>query len=173
MVDPDIRATLPSKSSPPAERLTQDELTIWRSLLDTTTDLRRLLSSEMQESDVSPGDYAVLLALTEADGHVLRSSQLADAIDWERSRLSHHIGRMQRRGLVSREDAPGDSRGALVRITADGTGALQRAAGPHLRAVKRYFADALTADQLAGLADVLATVQRRIHELHPNDTGAA
>jgi len=69
-----------------AERLTDRELAVWRSLQDTTTELRRRLSAELQQVELSPGDYAVLLALTEASDRTLRSSELADAIDWERSR---------------------------------------------------------------------------------------
>ena len=149
------------------ERLTREELSVWRSLIDTTSELRRLLSAEMQQTEVSPGDYAVLLALTEAPDGAIRSSRLADEIDWERSRLSHHLGRMERRNLVRRDDSPGDSRGALVGITEEGSAGFQRAAGPHLRAIKRYFAHALTGQQVADLADVLQSVQRRIDELDP------
>jgi DNA-binding MarR family transcriptional regulator len=144
------------------QRLSDDELAVWRSLMDTTTDLRRLLSAELQELDVSPGDYAVLLALTEASERTLRSSELAAAIDWERSRLSHHLGRMERRGLLRREECPGDSRGAYVVLTEDGVAALRRASGPHLRAVKQYFADALSPEQVANLADVLSTVRAHL-----------
>ena len=146
-------------------RLTDDELAVWRSLLDTTTELRRLLSAKLQEVELSPGDYSVLLALIEAPGNALRSSELATAIDWERSRLSHHLGRMERRGLLRRDDCPGDNRGALVVITADGSSALRRASGPHLRAVKHYFADALEPHQLEGLGDALASVRAHLDTL--------
>jgi hypothetical protein len=64
-----------------ATRLSDRELAVWRSLLDTTAELRRLLSARMQESGCSPADYGVLLALHEADGGRLRSSELpADRI---------------------------------------------------------------------------------------------
>jgi DNA-binding MarR family transcriptional regulator len=147
------------------ERLTEQELSVWRSLLDTTTELRRLLSAQLQEVELSSGDYSVLLALTEASGRTLRSSELADAIDWERSRLSHHLGRMERRGLLRRDECPGDNRGALVVLTDDGVSALRRASGPHLRAVKHYFADALNADQVENLGDVLGTIRAHLDDL--------
>jgi DNA-binding MarR family transcriptional regulator len=150
------------------DRLSERELLVWRSLLDTTTELRRLLSAELQRVELSPGDYAVLLALTEAPERTLRSSELADAIDWERSRLSHHLGRMERRGLIRRAECPGDSRGALVVLTEDGYAAIRRASGPHLRAVKRLFADALDERQLENLADVLGAI--RLHLDHPAPT---
>ncbi|NUU05879.1 MarR family transcriptional regulator [Leifsonia sp. C5G2] len=153
-----------------SERLTERELVVWRSLLDTTTDLRRLLAAELQQVELSPGDYAVLLALTEADERTLRSSELADAIDWERSRLSHHLGRMERRGLIRRTDCPGDNRGALVLLTEDGFEAIRRASGPHLRAVKRLFADALDPQQLDALADVLGSIRSHLDTTHLDTT---
>lgn len=156
-------------SSP--ERLTDDELAAWRSLLDTTTELRRLLSAQLQEVDLSPGDYSVLLALVEAPENALRSSELADAIDWERSRMSHQLGRMERRGLLRRQDCPGDNRGALVVITDDGSNALRRASGPHLRAVKRYFADALEPHQVENLGSVLASVRTHLKNLATTEKG--
>jgi DNA-binding MarR family transcriptional regulator len=151
-------------------RLTAEELTVWRSLVDTTAELRRILGSELQESGLSPADYQVLLALTEAAGRRLRSSELATAIDWERSRLSHHLGRMERRGLIRREDCATDSRGAEVSLTDDGAGIFRRSTPPHMRAIKKHFADALTSEQFEALADILRSLQ---HNLHPESAGAS
>jgi DNA-binding MarR family transcriptional regulator len=152
------------------ERLTEQELLVWRALLDTTTELKRLLSAQLQEVELSSGDYSVLLALTEASGRTLRSSELADAIDWERSRLSHHLGRMERRGLLRRDECPGDNRGALVVLTDDGASALRRASGPHLRSIKHYFADALNTDQVENLGDVLSSIRAHLDDLTPSTT---
>jgi DNA-binding MarR family transcriptional regulator len=148
-------------------RLTARELAIWRSLLDTTAALRRVLGAQLQASGLSPADYQVLLALHEAAGARLRSSELAATIDWERSRLSHHLGRMERRGLIRRDDCASDSRGAEVSLTPSGTAAFRRASVPHLRAIKQQFVHALTPEQLEALADVLQALQRHLQrELH-------
>lgn len=40
------------------------------------------------------------------------------ATDWEQSGLSHHIGRMERRGLVERSECPTDSRGTVMSLAA-------------------------------------------------------
>ena len=154
-------------------RLTDDELAVWRSLLDTTTELRRLLSAQLQEVQLSPGDYSVLLALIETPGNALRSTELAHAIDWERSRMSHQLGRMERRGLLRRQDCPGDNRGALVVITDDGARALRSASGPHLRAVKHYFADALEPHQVESLGAVLASVRAHLDNLATTEKGTS
>src|SRR5260221_6529240 len=98
------------------QRLTARELAIWRSLLDTTAELGRVLGAKLQESGLSPADYQVLLALREADGTRLRSSELAVNIGWERRRLSHHLGRIERHCLIQRDHCGTDSSGADVSL---------------------------------------------------------
>ena len=151
-------------------RMTVRELTIWRALVDTTTELRKILGAQLQqESSLSPADYQVLLALSEARGRRQRSSELAATIDWERSRLSHHLGRMERRGLIRRYDCATDSRGAEVSLTDDGAGMFRGATAPHMRAIKEHFADALTPEQFEALADILQALH---NHLHPEPTVA-
>src|SRR6266446_9955469 len=158
----------------PRRRMTSAELATWRALVDTTAELRRVLGAELQETSLSPADYQVLLALSEAHGKRMRSSELARTIDWERSRLSHHLGRMERRGLIRRDDCATDSRGAEVSLTERGMAAFRRASAPHLRAIKRHFIDALTPEQLDALADVLQSLQRHLHdEVSAGRTGGA
>src|SRR5712692_6871436 len=142
-------------------RFTSAELATWRALLDTTGELRRVLGSELQETSLSPADYQVLLALTEAHGKRIRSSELALTIDWERSRLSHHLARMERRGLIRRDGCATDSRGAEISLTAEGARVFRRATAPHMRSIKRHFADALTPEQFAALGGILRAL--RVH----------
>jgi DNA-binding MarR family transcriptional regulator len=143
--------------------MTSSELAVWRALVDTTFELRRILGAELQESSLSPADYQVLLPLSEAAGRRLRSSELASTIDWERSRLSHHLGRMERRGLIRRDDCATDNRGAEVSLTAEGARVFRRATAPHMRSIKKHFADGLTPEQCAALADVLQALQNHLH----------
>jgi DNA-binding MarR family transcriptional regulator len=142
------------------QRMTTRQLAVWRSLMDTTTELRRVLGAQLhQESDLSSADYQVLLALHEADGRRLRSSALAASIDWERSRLSHHLQRMERRALIRRDDCATDNRGAEISFTPDGADLFRRATAPHMRAVKKHFADALTLEQFEALAGILQSLR--------------
>lgn len=144
-------------------RPTTEELRIWRDFVETTERLRSHLASRLQgDSGLSPGDYAVLLALREADGHRLRSSELAVAIGWERSRLSHHLGRMERRGLIRRVECATDNRGAEAVLTDDGARAFRRATLPHLGAVREMFVDALTPEQMAAAQDIATALRARL-----------
>jgi DNA-binding MarR family transcriptional regulator len=147
-----------------ADRPPPGELALWRSLIDTTDDLRRTLGAQLlRETRLSPADYQVLLALSEATGGRIRSSELAASIDWERSRLSHHLGRMQRRGLIRRDDCATDNRGSEVSLTDDGARILRASTAPHSRAVKRHFGEALTPEQMAALADILRALRQHLH----------
>jgi DNA-binding MarR family transcriptional regulator len=143
--------------------LTSDNLAIWRRFVDTTDQLRsRLATRLLAESELSGGDYAVLLALAEANGKRIRSSQLAAQIEWERSRLSHHLGRMEARGLVSRRKCAVDNRGAEVILTDRGAEEFRRASAPHLRAVQELFVDALTPALLDSLGEVVRALQHQL-----------
>jgi DNA-binding MarR family transcriptional regulator len=142
---------------------TAAELRIWRDFIEVTEALRGELAARLQDqAALSPGDYAVLLALHEADGHRLRSSRLAAGIGWERSRLSHQIGRMERRGLIRREECAADSRGAEVVLTTEGADAFRAATLPHLRAIRELFVDALTPEQLAAAGGIAAALRARL-----------
>lgn len=142
---------------------TKQELAAWRAFIETTEQLRSVLAARLQaECGLSPGDYAVLLALQEADAHRLRSSVLAATIGWERSRLSHHLGRMERRGLIERQECSTDSRGAEIVLTPPGLDAFRSATVPHLRAIRELFVDALTPDQLDAVQDIVAALRRQL-----------
>src|SRR5262249_6912969 len=129
---------------------TRVELDVWRDFIETAEALRSELGARLQaESSVSTADYAVLLALSEAPGRRMRSSELAAQIGGERSRLSHHLGRMEPRGLIRREECASDNRGAEIVLTSTGSDTFHGATVPHLRAVRELFVDALTPDLLA------------------------
>jgi len=139
---------------------TAEELRIWRDFIETAQALRTELAARLQrDSSLSPGDYAALLALSEAAGGRLRPSALARTLGWERSRLSHHLGRMERRGLVRREECATDSRGAEVVLTDEGARAFRAAALPHLLAVRELFVAPLAPGQIAALGDAVAALR--------------
>ena len=155
-------------------RPSADELATWRAFIETSDQLRTVLGTRLREdSGLSEGDYAVLLALSEAEGRRLRSSVLAARIGWQRSRLSHHLGRMERRGLVDRQECAEDSRGAEVVATAEGLSAFRRATVPHLHAVRELFLDALSPEQLDAVAGIVAALRDRLPPRPPVSGAAA
>ncbi|MWB98520.1 MarR family transcriptional regulator [Agromyces sp. MMS17-SY077] len=142
---------------------TAAELAVWREYIETASDLRARLEARLQsESGVSSADYEVMLTLSEAEGRRLRSSELAARMDWQRSRVSHHLGRMEQRGLIRREPCADDSRGAEVVLTSEGSMAFRRASVPHLRAVRELFLDAFEPEQLDDIASTAAALRRHL-----------
>jgi DNA-binding MarR family transcriptional regulator len=145
---------------------TADELATWRLFVETTERLRSVMGSRLQlEAGMSTGDYGVLLSLGEADDHRLRSSELAVNVGWERSRLSHHLGRMEQRGLISREDCATDNRGAEIVLTPAGADAFRRASAPHLHAIQELFVSALSAEQLESAGALAASLTTHLDAL--------
>ncbi|CAN5284363.1 MarR family transcriptional regulator [soil metagenome] len=139
---------------------TREELAIWRAHIETFEIVRARIEARLHEdSQLSSGDYRVLLALNEAAGKSLRSSELAAHIEWERSRLSGQLGRMEKRGLVRREPCAEDARGARVVLTDEGARAFGASTAPHLKAIKEVFVDAFTPAQLAHLGEAAAAMR--------------
>ncbi|MGM1018503.1 MAG: MarR family winged helix-turn-helix transcriptional regulator [Actinomycetota bacterium] len=129
---------------------TSEEFAVWRSYIQTVEVLRARVQARLQaDSHLSEGDYKILLALSEAGEKTLRSSELAEQIEWERSRVSGHLGRMEKRGLIRREPCPDDARGSFVILTDEGAGAFRASTIPHLRAIQTQFVDAFSEDELA------------------------
>lgn len=144
---------------------TADELAVWRDFIETTERLRSIIESRMQsDSALSAGDYAVLLALSEAPGNRMRSSELAAHINWERSRLSHHLGRMEKRGLITREDCATDNRGAEIVLAPDGASAFRRASPSHLHAIQQHFVDALSPEHLDAVGEITTAIRVHLDE---------
>ncbi|MEU7926222.1 MarR family transcriptional regulator [Micromonospora sp. NPDC049801] len=118
--------------------------------------MRRLLDLELareltQDAGLSEPDYDVLSDLSETPQGRLRLSELADRMLWSRSRLSHHLTRMQQRGLVTRQECPDDARGAIVVLTRAGRNAIEAAAPGHVSAVRQHFLDLLTPAEVEAL----------------------
>jgi DNA-binding MarR family transcriptional regulator len=142
---------------------TRGELRTWREFIETTEALRAVLAARLHsDTGLSPGDYAVLLALSEAHENRIRSSELATRIAWQRSRLSHHLGRMERRQLIRRDECATDSRGAEVVLEPAGAEAFHQATVPHLRAIRDLFIDALTDEQLAAAGEIAAALREHL-----------
>ena len=134
---------------------TAAELSAWRGFVETSERIRSVIGSRLQtDSGLSTGDYAVLLSLTESPDNRVRSSDLAAKVGWERSRLSHHLGRMEQRGLIRREECLTDNRGAEACLTPAGADAFRRASAPHLHAVQELFVSALSPEQLLAVSEI-------------------
>jgi DNA-binding MarR family transcriptional regulator len=145
--------------------LSPAEQRAWRSFIDMHAKLTGRLSRQLQtDSGLSAADFAVLVALTDVPDGRRRFLDLARSVEWEKSRMSHHIARMAGRGLVVREECPEDARGAFVVITPEGRAAIEAAAPRHVQAVREFFLDHVTPAELRVLAEISDRVVRKLDE---------
>lgn len=143
--------------------LDDDQQRAWRQWLALTTRLPAALNRQLQaDADLSLADFDVLVQLSERPEGRCRARELGQALQWEKSRLSHHLTRMQRRGLVVREDVAGDARGSTAVLTAAGRAAIEAAAPAHVATVRALVFDGLTPEQVRALTDVTAAVLARL-----------
>jgi DNA-binding MarR family transcriptional regulator len=145
------------------------EARAWRGYMRMRTLLHAQIVRDLaREAGLSGPDYDVLSNVSEAEGRRSRLGDLAARMAWSKSRLSHHITRMEQRGLVTREDCASDGRGAFVVLTDAGWRAIQAAAPGHVASVRRHFIDLLSREQLDALAEITQTVVRRLTDEQPS-----
>ncbi len=118
----------------------------------------------LQDSGLSESDYDVLSNLSEAEGNRMRLGDLAAWMLWSTSRLSHHITRMQQRGLVDREACEDDGRGSMIVLTQGGRRAIAAAAPGHVESVRRHLIDRLTPDEIEALAEMTERVLEHLKQ---------
>jgi DNA-binding MarR family transcriptional regulator len=134
-----------------------EALALWRDVqlmhLQLTAALHRGL---MDDVDLSYQDFVVLAELTREPRRVV---DLARTLGIEKSRLSHHLDRLQHRDLVERRPTPGDARGALVVITRAGRRLHARALPGHTARVMHHFGEHVTATEARSLRALVAKVR--------------
>jgi DNA-binding MarR family transcriptional regulator len=157
----------PHLSPPPTPHkwLSEREQAVWRRLIALQRRLPGALSRQVQrDAGLSGADYEILVNLSESPEGRMRAFEISKATEWEKSRLSHHLTRMEQRGLVERKPCAKDPRYADVVLTPAGRSAIEQAAPLHVSYVRRWVVDALTPDQLDALAEICDAVLARLDD---------
>lgn len=139
--------------------LNEPESRAWRGYQAMSEQMDTLLHrSLLRNTGLSLSDYAVLVHLSESPEDRLRAYELGAALRWEKSRLSHHLRRMEQRGLIERRACESDGRGLWVGLTAEGRRAIEAAAPLHVADVRAFLIDQLTPEQLESLGEIAEKV---------------
>lgn len=139
--------------------LSDDEQRAWRTYLRMSSLLPAALNRQLQQDcGLTLPEYEVLVQLSEAPAHRLRPFQICEALNWEQSRLSHQLTRMERRGLVSRHECAADGRGAFIELTVAGGDAIAAAAPRHVATVRGLIFDQLTDAQRASFEEACTAI---------------
>lgn len=134
--------------------LDEDEQCAWRGFVHMWQYLNGSFGEGFSAAGLSEPDFVLLVPLSETPDGRMRARDLAREVGWDKSRLSKHVGRMQRRGLVRAEGCPTDARGSVIVLTDDGRAAIERAAPQHVATVRKLFIDKLSAADLRALTRI-------------------
>ncbi|MET0473271.1 MAG: MarR family winged helix-turn-helix transcriptional regulator [Mycobacterium sp.] len=147
-----------------------DEQATWRSFVEMHHLLERHLVKHLQrEFGLSDSDYEVLVNLSEASDGRMRAFELGRATQWEKSRMSHHLTRMEKRGLVRRDVS--DARYPDVVLTESGRAAIEAAAPANAARVRELFIDVVGPERLAVVRaasdDVVTAIEEHLRDECP------
>ena len=132
--------------------LDDEEQELWRLLLGAVRKINRGMDETLKAGgEVSASEFAVLVALSEAPEQHLRLHELCTQLEWDRSRASHQVTRMEKRGLLYKEPDAVDARGINVCVTHVGIEHLRRAAPEHVESVRRMVFDHLQPEDVPAL----------------------
>jgi DNA-binding MarR family transcriptional regulator len=141
--------------------LTTGEATTWAFIQRLSELAHAVVEQEVRASaDLTGAEFDVLRLLLEADG-ALRQSELAAALGWDKSRLSHQLTRMEHRGLLERHKS-GRIHG--VSVTRDGRHRYDLAGSAHAAAVRALLLEHLSSDERRALE---STAQLEAAEVEP------
>lgn len=144
-------------------RLSQEELDAWRAFVAMRHGLERHLVAHLQrEFGLSDSDFEILVNLSEAPKGRMRAYELGRATHWEKTRLSHHLRRMEKRGMIRREDS--GARYPDIVLTETGRDAIKVSAHANAARVRELFIDVLGPKRLAALREVSEDVIAAIEE---------
>lgn len=139
--------------------VSDEEWRVWRAFFTMRRQLDLVLERQLQhDADISAPDYEILLTLFESPLKQLRARELSARLGWEKSRLSHQVTHMGRRGLVLRTECDSDGRGTWIAITPDGSRATLGAMRDHALTLRKYFFDVLTDDEKLTLGTISGRV---------------
>jgi len=146
-------------------KLTPAQQRAWLAFMRLRLRLTYEMSRQLQaDTDLSLSDYDVLNALRYEPGGRTQITALAIRIGWERSRLSHHLRRLETRGLVELRTAPADRRATEVTITDQGWAEITQASTGHIELIQRLFFDGLPDELVEPMTLALESIYDNVIE---------
>lgn len=131
---------------------------MWRSYLSAVARIDLFLEERLRPFGLGMSEYEILVNLSEAPAHRMRMSDLADASRQSRSRLTHTVARMEKKGLLARVPCPRDRRGVIAVLTPRGWDLLDAAAPDHVASVREILVDSVDPEDFAALGRAMDAV---------------
>ncbi|WP_327728906.1 MarR family transcriptional regulator [Streptomyces sp. NBC_00487] len=154
--------------------LTPEEQRAWGAYLAATTLLEDALDRQLQQEAGLPHlYYSVLAVLSEAPDRRMRMTDLAEYLKITRSRLTYAVTRLEKDGVVRREDCQWDKRGSVTVLTDEGMALLERTAPGHVETVRKAVFDHLSAEQISQFEEICAAIATAIQGGEPQATAGS
>lgn len=132
--------------------LEPDEWERWNTWMRAQQLLARELDRDLQrDHGISKAEFSVLVTLHQTPAGHLRVSELAESLDWDKSRVAHQLTRMENRDLVERIADESSGRRLAIGLTVKGHDAIQNAILGHADNIRRYFFNTLTPEQATAI----------------------
>ncbi|RPF34622.1 MarR family winged helix-turn-helix transcriptional regulator [Streptomyces sp. TLI_185] len=139
--------------------LTEKEQRAWRAYIAATHLLEDAIDRQLQQDAGMPHLYYSILAnLSEAPEGRLRMTDLAERAKITRSRLTYAVTRLEKDGLIRREDCQWDKRSSFAMLTDEGMAVLERTAPGHVETVRSLLFDQLTPQQVEQVEEIFSGV---------------
>jgi DNA-binding MarR family transcriptional regulator len=139
--------------------LTAQEMTAWRTYIETFSDLIAAIERDLAEHDLTLGDYQVFVYLSEAPDRSMRMCDLAELLQLSPSGLTRRLDGLVKAGFVTREASTDDRRVMLAALTPSGLATLEAAAPDHVASVRRHIFDHLDSGQVDALASIFQAIK--------------
>ena len=149
------------------QRLSDIQRAAWANYQRMRVRLSERINRELaQKAGLSEADFEILSALIESPNESVRALALRCGLEWEKSRLSHQLRRMEERGLITRQECIEDNRGSVIRVTEAGRKLASEAKVHYEQAVRQYVVEVLTEEQVQALGAISETILRKLEESH-------
>jgi DNA-binding MarR family transcriptional regulator len=126
--------------------LSPRELRVWHAFQLMHEDVLARVGRDLAQAvGISGPEFGVLSRLHGIGKGEMRQQALAQAMGWDKSRLSHQLTRMSERALIERRSVDGNT--VLVALTALGREKLDEAGPIHAESVRRNLLSRLTQEQ--------------------------
>lgn len=143
-----FRSTLRRMVSP----LSTAQWDLWHGWMEAQGVLAAEVDRSLQtEIGISKAEFSVLRSLQTTPDTALRVSDLSASLRWEKSRVSHLLSRMEKRGLVERIEGGAPGRRTAIKLTSHGQEIVASALHVHESNVRRLFVDRLTPEQATAI----------------------
>jgi DNA-binding MarR family transcriptional regulator len=143
--------------------LSPKEQRAWRAYIAATHLLEDAIDRQLQQDAGMPHLYYSILAnLSEAPERRLRMTDLAEKSKITRSRLTYAVTRLEKDGLLRRENCRWDRRGSVAALTEEGMAVLERTAPGHVETVRASLFDRLSEEQVDQLEEICSGIARAL-----------